>query len=143
MNGLGRGGTNPGWTGGRGLTEALEVTPQRSSCRGRCVHAALGSAWPSAGEPASVPIKMETVTHDANCVPHAAQRPEPTSGPWISPADTDRETEVRELNPQGWEPRWSEFKTALRPQAGCCGSPDVATHISCALSLTSPETKAS
>ena len=109
MNGLGRGGTNPGWTGGRGLTEALEVTLQRGSCRGRRAHAALGSAWPSAGEPASVPIKMETVTHDANRVPRAAQRP--ASGPWISPADADGETEVRELNPQGWEPRWSEFKT--------------------------------
>lgn len=54
---------------------------------------------------------METVIHDANRVPRAAQRPEPTSGPWISPVDADGETEVGELNPQGWEPRWSEFKT--------------------------------
>ena len=76
MNGLGRGGTNLGWAGGRGLTEVLEVTQQRAAAEADVsTHILAGSAWPSAGEPASVPIKMETEAHCGQ--PCAMHCPEP------------------------------------------------------------------
>lgn len=71
-----RGGTSPGWAGEGGSLRRLR-SPSRGAAAEADVstHVLAGSAWPSAGEPASVPIKMETVAHCGQ--PSTPRCPEP------------------------------------------------------------------
>ena len=138
MNGLGHGGTNLGWAGGRGLTEVLEVTQQRGSCRGRRVHA--GSGWfclAFSWGACFCPNKNGNSGSLWPTVWHAlAGALSPHQALGSAPLMLMGKPRSKGGNP-------GVQNCALRPPAGCCGGPGVTTHSICALSLTCPGTKTS